>query len=858
MKTILQKVIQYITVLFLINLVSFQSVASAEAMESDTIVLGKKKAMVQKSIYSDRPKKRSKIYNAIWGKHYRDLYYTPITVNATSIRSFLGDVEVTNQAIDFYGLFLKNKEGHNFLLKPIGGSSSFFKSDFFQEMYNKEDFKDTYLDQFIGDAYTIINPYTFLASDYMAKVSGLRSIDPSLYYIPPRATNDTVMDGTGIQDRLVSICALPDTLLEENVVTTPTLLKKLEADKSHKVNTDIYIRERLFDMLIGDWNKTPENWVWFRHTQGRDTIYEPIVIDRSHAFTKVDGFFTKQMLSVLALGFIADYRDRIKNVKKINKLGFTLDVAFTGQSTLNQWLDQAAYLQNTLTDDAINRAFFHLPKEIQGAETEEIKRRLKKRLHDLPSTARKYYKDLQFNPVITGTSADDRFLFDNFDHDSLRISIYKANESKPIFRHEYSKKTSKEIWVYGLTGNDSYQVTGNFDNKIPLYLIDGKGNNDFDVRPDNKTRIFGYSSQKEELDTITGAKVVLTDNEKIHGYDYRKTRYNDLLFSPWGVYDSDWGLSLGSFVTYTRYGLKRSPFSYQHRLGYNYLRGFMYKGIFPMYDERKSIYLDAFVGSPSNFSNFFGFGNNTNGFKDSPKDYNRVKVAQYSIAPSFHYTLGEGHKLIFTSSFELFKIRKTTDRYINHYYGDLKSLFDAKYFTDLSLSYELEKSLSSFVPVFTASLTSGWKLNLTDPGRNYPYAEAKMSFNFSFSDRLTLATQMKGRALFNDKYEFYQSASTELRGYRDSRFIGRQSYYQCSDLRLDMGTIKNPFTPLKYGLFAGFDFGRVWYPGEASKKWHASYGGGAWVTIINKITTKYSCFGSGDDVRFMFGLGMGF
>ncbi|WP_370567626.1 hypothetical protein [Dysgonomonas sp. Marseille-P4677] len=829
----------------------------ALAVESDSIPV-KQGLMVKKSIYPQELKKKGRFYNMLWGKHYRKLYYTPITVNTKSLKALLGEKESTGLANDFYGLFLKNTLGHNYLLKPIGGSSSFLKSDFFQEMYNKEDFKDTYLDQFIGDAYTIINPYTFLASDYMAKMAGLNSSDPSLYYIPPRATTDTIMDGSDIQDRLVSVCLLPDTVSQSDIITTPTLLSRIQADKSHKVDQAMYIRERLFDILIGDWNKIPENWVWIMKRKGKETIYEPVVIDRSHAFTKVDGLLSKQMLGVLSLSFIADYDEQVGNVKTINKLGFTTDVALTAQSKQREWVNQSEYLKRILTNDVIDKAFSRLPKEVQGAETDEIKTKLKKRRDQLTATARKYYKDLQFNPLITGTAANDTFVIDRFSRDSIRISIYNESSSNPVFSQEYTKKNSKEIWVYGLDGDDTYKVTGKFKNKIPLYLLGGKGDNHYDTRPGNKLKIFGYKSQKADLEAIKEAKVVFTDNDNIHNYDYRKTRYKDISFSPWGIYDSDWGLSLGSFVSYTRYGLKRSPFSYQHRIGYNYLRGFMYKGIFPMYDERRSIYLDAFIGSPANFSNFFGFGNNTDRFKESKKNYNRVKIGQYSIAPSFHYALCEGQQIIVSSAFELFKIGKTTDRFINQYYQENNSLFDAKYFADFGLSYEVDTKLSGFVPVFTAALSAGWKLNIGDFGRNYPYTEARMSFNFRFSDRLTLATQMKGRVLFNDKYEFYQSASTELRGYRDNRFVGRQSYSQSSDLRLDMGKIKNPFTPLKYGLFAGFDFGRVWYPQEASKKWHTSYGGGAWVTIINKITTKYSCFGSGDDLRFMFGLGMGF
>ena len=50
----------------------------------------------------------------------------------------------------------------------------------------------------------------------------------------------------------------------------------------------------------------------------------------------------------------------------------------------------------------------------------------------------------------------------------------------------------------------------------------------------------------------------------------------------------------------------------------------MYAGVFPNYDGRRRLYLNASISSPRNFENFFGFGNNTAGYKEEKKNYNRV------------------------------------------------------------------------------------------------------------------------------------------------------------------------------------------------------------------------------------------
>ncbi|MCC8143464.1 MAG: hypothetical protein LIO97_05910 [Tannerellaceae bacterium] len=306
------------------------------------------------------------------------------------------------------------------------------------------------------------------------------------------------------------------------------------------------------------------------------------------------------------------------------------------------------------------------------------------------------------------------------------------------------------------------------------------------------------------------------------------------------------------------YGFKRSPFTYRHRIGYNYLQGFEYQGIFPGYDPRKSFYLEAFIGTPQYFSNFFGFGNDTDGFKDEKNNYNQVNIRKYSISPSFHLDIKKNQQLILYLILESYKVKYKESRYIAQVYDKDNDIFDMNFFADLGISYRFRQEIPSFLSRIETFIAGGWNVNLEDVKRNFPYTQASLTLEVDFTKKFSWVTKATGKVLYTDKYDFYHAASTELHGFRESRFIGKQAFYQFSDLRLDMGTLKNPIIPLKYGIFGGVDYGQVWYPGEDSHKWHSSYGGGLWLTLINKITTKYSWFGSTDSFRFMFELGLGF
>lgn len=554
---------------------------------------------VRKSIYPQADSGKSKIYNWMWGRHYRHLYTIPIRVPSATIETLGGGMDIVGQAEGFHGLLLENKRKQLYLLKPLGGSTSFLESKFFREIYNKADFKNTYLDEFLGDAYTIINPYTFLVADYLAKSAGLSFSPSSIYYIPSHMRKDTVADGSDIQDRLVNLINVPDINLRSNLYTTEDFLDSLQVSKNYMADQNLYIRERIFDMWIGDWNKTNENWEWQSHTVNDSVIYTPIVIDRNHAFTKVDGVLFKQMLKMLSLDFICNYDSLIlKDTKKINKLAFALDMAVAGRSDESVWIRQAQEIRKQMTDSLIDSAFTYLPEGVKHDEIELIKRKLKRRRLELEAVASQYYRLLQRTPVVAGTNQSDYFLIERQAPDRTILRIYDPETGDCRLEQQFSGRETKELWLYGLAGNDTFEVKGNTRKDFPIYLISGEGENQYQLNHNRKIHVY----------------------DKDYKYDYQKIKYHKISFTPWGIYDSDKGISLGTFFTYTMYGFKRAPFTYQHRIGYNYLKGFMYAGVFPNYDGRRRLYLNASISSPRNFENFFGFGNNTAGYKEEKKE----------------------------------------------------------------------------------------------------------------------------------------------------------------------------------------------------------------------------------------------
>jgi hemolysin activation/secretion protein len=158
-----------------------------------------------------------------------------------------------------------------------------------------------------------------------------------------------------------------------------------------------------------------------------------------------------------------------------------------------------------------------------------------------------------------------------------------------------------------------------------------------------------------------------------------------------------------------------------------------------------------------------------------------------------------------------------------------------------------------------------WTTNLDETKKNFPTLESVLGFTHRIdkNGKLVLATYLKGKAILNNNYEFYQGASlggdTDLRGFRNERFLGNSYFSQSSDLRLSIGRIRKTIAPFTYGILGGFDYGRVWLDGENSRKWHQDYGGGLWLNAINVLTARISYFKSPDEIgRVIFGAAYSF
>ena len=108
---------------------------------------------------------------------------------------------------------------------------------------------------------------------------------------------------------------------------------------------------------------------------------------------------------------------------------------------------------------------------------------------------------------------------------------------------------------------------------------------------------------------------------------------------------------------------------------------------------------------------------------------------------------------------------------------------------------------------------------------------------------ITLAHRTGGATIIGD-YEFYQAntlgGSENLRGYWRTRFTGRSSFYQNTDIRWKLAELKGYVLRGALGIYGFFDDGRVWVKDDDSDGLHTGYGGGIYFIPYNTLAINLS------------------
>ncbi|MCK0131708.1 phosphoesterase [Flavobacteriaceae bacterium F08102] len=825
------------------------------------------------AVYSKQETEKIPFFESDWGRYYSDVYTTPIAVPVVVLDTLKGGLQVIRKDVEHArkSLLLQTKDGQELSMTALRKTlSPWLRAIHNQKTFIEEPFKQTLVSDLCVDYYEATHPYAFLAIPVLSAAADLYYPTPSLYFIPKHKALGNFNSAFG--GELYTLTERPE---GEN---TYAIISSIRKNEKHKIDEAAYIRARLFDLLIGNWNGQQDSWRW-THTEqpNGDVLYVPLPKDRNYIFSNFNGASLEVMkLICSSTKQFHVYDSIIKDFKWMHNQGIELDRVLLQTSDSSEWITQATYLQEHITDAVISQAFQRVPSQVQDSTLDEIKVNLKRRRQQLVSFAKRYAAYLHRLAIVMATDQDDYIQVERFEKGVTEVKISSILNGKPgvelVNRKLYHPQT-KEIWIYGLAGQDVFDLKGKVTNATKVRIVGGQNNDTYTVENGANVRIYDHKTKKNTIRKNNGANVYFSDNYEVNLFDYTHTiSYVDIGSTRFG-YTPDDGLIVGGRYSHTYHGFSLNPFTWQHRFSGNYYTAFQgvdlqYEGEFNL-RGRWNLELGVRFNSTNYGANFFGFGNETINEDDQlGLAYNRIRKGLYGASLGLVKNSPAGSEFRVKTMVEGIAIGYADGSFLADVAPNPAARSeDRRHYGTVKGGYRYKSLDRPLVPTrgMVFSVETGLTSELNTLSKTFAFLNANLGFYNSLSRnrQLTLKSNVSTNLRFSNDIPFYYAANlggeTGLRGYHSNRFTGHNLLVGNLDIRYRFNRFRTPFAPIQMGVFTGTDLGRVWVNnGDYSRKWHPDYGGGFWITAANFMTGTWNVFTGTEGVRFSFGLEVNF
>lgn len=822
------------------------------------------------------------------GRNYRDAWATPVKLPVMNMDQVIGGLYPLKKGGGRQSktMRLEGSDGKEYVLRGIYKDATLTLPSFAQE---------TLVDSIFQDQMSMDHPYGAKIIPPLAEAAGVYHTNPMFYYVPRQPRLGEFNDEYGDKAFLFEERPAKDRSdvasfgNSEDIVSFREMLRETREEYDHLVDQDQALRSRLFDILIGDWDRHDDQWRWATFKDGEKTLYAPVPRDRDHAFLSFRGFLPWLASRKWAARQLQSFNHDFHDIR-----GLCFNARFFDRHYLNgqdreAWIAAARKMKESVTDEVIERAVRLWPGPIFQLNGPEIIEKLKARRAILPEVAAEYYDFLAREVDIPGTNEQDRFRVTRMDGGKTRVQVFALDDGKEAggawYDRTFDKSETKEVRLYGLKKDDEFLITGSSGPNVLVRVIGGSGEDlvrdDSSVSGGKRTKV--YDSEKEEniLELGKEGKDLTNDDPYDNRYDRKEFKYPKTLPLVYPGINPDDGFILNVGLTRQLYGFRKDPYRAQHKLlaGYAFATGAVsasYEGDFMQVIGKWDVGVEAAYRAPSYTDNFYGLGNNT----DNPNtdreafDFNRMRYGQILLGTSLKRRFA-----LNTMSFET-KLQfiqtdvERTDGRISAPENDVISGlsdadFETKQYAGLQAAFRIDKVDQAMFPTrgLRFNLLGGWNLNLKDTDRDYLNFSTDLSVYYQPFSPFPLTFAVRGGYASNSgDYEFFQAnylgRNLNLRGFRGNRFGGDQAMYGNFEARLKLFNIRSLVLPSKFGITGFYDIGRVWYDGDpdgdAFNDWHKGWGFGMFLFSYDLMTISASIAQSEENSFFELGVGFFF
>ncbi len=816
---------------------------------------------------------KGQFYRSLMGNNYRDIWSAKVEFPVFDIGTIKGGLTIVKRGggMQTKSLRLVDKNGKEYVLRSV---NKYVENALPDYLHN------TIAVDAVQDEISASNPYAAITLPKLADAAGVMHTNPKLYWLPddPRlgiyqkdfANNIYLFEErpAGNRDDVASFG------YSDKIISTQKVISKIHDDADNVIDQKAVLRARLFDILINDWDRHDDQWRWARFKDNKKNIYRPIPRDRDQAFFVNEGAImwlaSRKWIARKFQGFDDDIKD-------INGLCYNaryFDRTFLTELNLNDWLEIATEMKQNITDSIIHTAILSLPESVYDSIGFDIEKKLVARRNKLDVFAKQYYQFLAEKVDVVGTNNNNLFKVTRESNGNTMVTVFELSDKKrkvkdTIFKREFLFDETKEIRLYGLGGNDIFDIKGTADKGIVIRIIGGDGNDKLVDKSSvagirNKNIFYDTKNNQDSLKNNTETRIILSKNKSINDYNRKQFKYNKTMPLASVGYVIDDGIYLGGGFKMQRYNFRDSTIQkFTANLAIQTGAFFFdYELLYSAFSQKYDLLIDANVSFLQNVNNFYGLGNETVKLIDD-KNFYRVRYEYAWFNPMLKRTISDDFYYTFGTYFQYYKVADTVDKFIGELYSQTldATAYDAHIYAGFNTSLVIDTRDNKINPhrgMLWETKAQGY-ISVLDEGYNFLKLNSDMSFylSFKYNPNFVMAFRVGGAANIGD-YIFYHANflgnKTNLRGFRANRFAGDEYVYQNTDIRIKITDFNNYLFRGQMGISLFNDIGRVWLEDENSEKWHDGYGGGIWAILFDSFVCNVNYNRSSEDRFFDFKL----
>jgi hypothetical protein len=780
----------------------------------------------------------------LWGAGYRRLYTSPITLPVLDLRTDAGGLTPTVRVGhgETRALAFKGRDGRDYTFRPVLKSS--------KELL-PVDLRETLTRRLLIDQLSAANPAGPVVAAGLLEAGGVLHNEPRLVVMPDDPLLGEFRPAfANVVGDFEEWGGSPEFSGTTETIDGAEMWRRLRVSPEVRPDAAAYLRARLIDQLMGDWDRHRDQWRWGRVSD--KPRWQPIPEDRDQAFVRFEGLFNAFLRRQLPA--LVRFGPRHSSLAGLTYDGWDVDKRILAELAWPAWDDVAKELQAALTDASIEAAVRRMPPEYFSQDGERLIAGLKSRRDTLLEQARRFYVYINREVDVFCTDVSERVEARRFENGDLELSAAAIDPEgdptgEPYFRRRFEAAVTREVRVYLLGGDDRVVVTGGGRSKgVLLRVVAGDGTDVLDDTTGGGTRFSG-SAISDRVEAGPGTHwdrrpyAAPTPNPRadwIPARDSGRLTVPSLQIS----YGSDYGLLAGASLETTGYGFRRDPWSDQQNFRVLYstanagFRG-TYLGQFRFENSPLRLGVAA-LASGIEVSRFFGLGNET----AYPGDQDPYKIEQDRIAIEPALVLAGPWSDL---SLGVIAKRNTTEPRANPllvstpFYGEGG-------FTQLGFSARFRYDGTDHLGLprrglfLTAGATAYPALGDVTDAFGDVRAQALVYLATPKERGITLVLKAGGQRVFGT-HPFFESAfiggktplsllepggGSSVRGLPAQRYAGDGSLYGGADLYLPLFRSIS-LVPGQFGLVGFYDLGRVFLDGETSHRWHHGAGGGLFV-----------------------------